>query len=460
MEIPMRAARQPALTLAALSAVRSRRSASSAAQGPPYQTDDPVPVDLHHYEFYIFGGVDGTPAEMDSTGPAFEFNWGAIPRVQLHAILPWGVVAPSNNPVYLPGGTGPTHFGLTDMELGAKIAFIKETKHIPQIGTFTMFEMPTGNYDKGLGVGKVWYKLPIWLQKNYGKWLFDGGGGYEVVPQTGYRDFPYTGWLVKRELSEQWELGAEVFAHGSEGFAAAQTQASTMIDVGGYYHFKHNHQRAVPLLLRPLRRRADRELRLRGHVLDLGQGREERPPDDKKDAAVQRAFPRPPNRNGRSSTLDRCRTALHAARAERTVIHGNHDTRSLDNDSRHGIRRALSPGLLRRARRALPPLSLADRRRRSPSATRRFLGIYLDSDGRARVADRAHRRLHHLSLVPRRAAAGHGKPRRISAAAAHVESRRPSPGTPSAWSGRSTWPGSCPSPSPWLRRFSLGMGAI
>lgn len=58
------------------------------AQGPPYQTDDPVPVDLHHYEFYIFGGVDGTPAEIDSTGPAFEFNWGAIPSVQLHAILP------------------------------------------------------------------------------------------------------------------------------------------------------------------------------------------------------------------------------------------------------------------------------------------------------------------------------------------------------------------------------------
>ena len=31
------------------------------------------------------------------------------------------------------------------MELGVKIAFIKETKHIPQIGSFTMFEMPTGN---------------------------------------------------------------------------------------------------------------------------------------------------------------------------------------------------------------------------------------------------------------------------------------------------------------------------
>src|ERR1700728_4584676 len=76
------------------------------AQGPPYQTADPVPVDLHHYEFYIFGSVDGTPAEIDSTGPAFEFNWGALPRVQLHVILPLGAIAPSNNPIYFPGGVG------------------------------------------------------------------------------------------------------------------------------------------------------------------------------------------------------------------------------------------------------------------------------------------------------------------------------------------------------------------
>jgi len=186
------------------------------AQGPPYQTDDPVPVDYGHYEFYIFGGADGTPVELDSTGPAFEFNWGAVPRVQLHAILPWGVAAPLNSPVYAPAsGQGPDAFGLTDMELGAKIAYIKESRYIPQIGTFTMFEMPAGNYDKGLGVGKVWYRLPLWMQKNIGPWLLDGGAGETVVPQTG-------------------------FAHGGEGPAAPQTQASTLIDLGGYYHFKHN----------------------------------------------------------------------------------------------------------------------------------------------------------------------------------------------------------------------------
>jgi hypothetical protein len=210
------------------------------AQGPPYQTDDPVPVDFQHYEFYVFGSADGTPVEMDSSGPAFEFNWGALPRLQLHAILPFGSINPSNKSIYAPAGAGPSAFGLTDMELGVKVAFIKESPHFPQIGTFPMFEIPTGSYDRGLGVGKVYYKIPLWLQKNQGKWLFDGGAGYEVVPQTDYRNFMYSGFLVKPELNERLELGAEVFFHGKEGLAAPQTHSSTLIDIGGYYHFKRH----------------------------------------------------------------------------------------------------------------------------------------------------------------------------------------------------------------------------
>lgn len=224
--------------LAGLLLLVSMSGTKLLAQGPPFQVDDPVPVDFKNYEFYIFGGADGTPAEMDYTGPAFEFNWGAVPRVQLHAILPWGGIYPSNNPTYAPGGVGPSAKGLTDVELGVKLAIIKETKTIPQIGTFTMFEMPTGNFDKGLGVGKVWYRLPVWLQKNYGKWLLDGGAGETVVPQTSYHDFPYGGFLLKREMNKKLELAVEVFSHGGEGFAAAQTQKSTMIDAGGYWHLK------------------------------------------------------------------------------------------------------------------------------------------------------------------------------------------------------------------------------
>jgi hypothetical protein len=42
------------------------------AQGPPFQTDDPVPVDFQNYEFYVFGAVSSAPTEIDPVGPAFD----------------------------------------------------------------------------------------------------------------------------------------------------------------------------------------------------------------------------------------------------------------------------------------------------------------------------------------------------------------------------------------------------
>ena len=209
-----------------------------AQAGPPFQTDDPSPVPLGHYEAYVFGALAATRVEIDPTGPAFEFNWGALPNVQLHAILPLGAIVPSNNPLYAPAGQGPSAFGLTDMELGVKYAFVKQSKRRPQIGTFVMFEVPTGNYSEGLGAGRLWYKVPIWVEKEFGHWSLVGGVGYVINNQDQYRDYLYSGYLVKREISDRLELSVEVFSHGREGLATPQTQASTLIDAGGYYHFK------------------------------------------------------------------------------------------------------------------------------------------------------------------------------------------------------------------------------
>jgi hypothetical protein len=80
-----------------------------------------------------------------------------------------------------------------------------------------MFEVPTGSFTKGLGVGKTWYKVPLWMQKNIGPWTLDGGGGYVLNSQEGYRNYPYGGFLLKRKLGERWELAGEMFAHGGEG---------------------------------------------------------------------------------------------------------------------------------------------------------------------------------------------------------------------------------------------------
>src|SRR5579872_4299617 len=125
--------------------------------GPPFQTDDPEPIDFRHYEFYTFATADGTPVEMDTEGPAIEINWGALPNVHLHLIVPAAAIFPSNNARFAPSGTGPRAFRLGDIEAGIKYRFVQETKHRPMIGTFTMFELPSGNAERGLGVGRTWY---------------------------------------------------------------------------------------------------------------------------------------------------------------------------------------------------------------------------------------------------------------------------------------------------------------
>ncbi len=209
-----------------------------ALAGPPFQTDDPEPVDLGHYEFYVFAGSDATPLETDSTGPAFEFNWGALPNTQLHAVVSFGGIDPANNPQYLPSGAGPSAYGLQDTELGVKYRFVSQSDAVPEVGVFPMIELPTGSSARGLGLGKTWYKLPLWIQKDFGPWTTYGGGGYQIVNQNGYRNFGYAGWLLQRDIGDKWTLGGEAWYHGPEGLATPHTHSATMFDVGGYYYFR------------------------------------------------------------------------------------------------------------------------------------------------------------------------------------------------------------------------------
>lgn len=211
----------------------------AALAGPPFQTDDPEPIEFRNFEFYTFASADGTAVAMNTAGPAVEFNWGALPNVHLHIILPLAAILPSNNPNIAPLGAGPNAYGLGDIETGIKYRFVQETKRRPQIGTFVMFELPTGSARRGLGVGKTWYKVPIWVQKSFGQWTTYGGGGETIFNHVdGLRNYPFAGWLVQRDLGKKLTLGTEVFYHGAEGLAAAQTRSAAMLDIGGYYKFR------------------------------------------------------------------------------------------------------------------------------------------------------------------------------------------------------------------------------
>jgi hypothetical protein len=197
--------------------------------GPPFQTDDPEPVDYKHYEFYTFSLADSTRIETDTFGPATEFNWGAVPNVQVHLIVPATAAFPSD---------APAAFGLGDIETGIKYRFVQEAKHRPMVGTFTMLELPTGDATRALGVGHLWARIPIWLQKSFGPWTTYGGGGAVISHAPGTRDYPFSGWLLQRDIGKKWTLGGEVFYHGPEGAETLSPRPATMIDLGGYYYFR------------------------------------------------------------------------------------------------------------------------------------------------------------------------------------------------------------------------------
>ena len=50
--------------------------------GPPFQTDDPEPVDLGHYEFYVFAASDSTHTENGSYRPGASSSTGARCRIR------------------------------------------------------------------------------------------------------------------------------------------------------------------------------------------------------------------------------------------------------------------------------------------------------------------------------------------------------------------------------------------
>ncbi len=81
-------------------------------------------------------------------------------------------------------------------------------------------------------------QTPVWAYKQLGTWGVDGGAGYTVVHQIGYRSFPYGGFLVQKNVNGRLDASIEVFSHAREGFATAQTEASMLIDAGFAYHFK------------------------------------------------------------------------------------------------------------------------------------------------------------------------------------------------------------------------------
>jgi hypothetical protein len=174
----------------------------SALAGPPFRTDDPVPVEYKNWEIYIASQYQHERDGVSATAPHLEVNYGIAPNFQLHVIAPMEYVKPAGMP---------SHYGYGDTELGVKWRFFEIEEAGFMAGTFPQLEIPTGTESKELGNGDTQVFLPLWLQKAWGPWQTNAGGGYWINPGEGHQDFWFLGWQVQREINKCLTLGAELF---------------------------------------------------------------------------------------------------------------------------------------------------------------------------------------------------------------------------------------------------------
>jgi len=197
--------------------------------GPPFDTDDPQPVDFLHWEFYIASMQHFEKSGSDATLPHLEVNYGAAPNLQLHIVAPMGYAH----------ATGETHYGYSDTEIGAKYRFIQETDNTPQVGVFPLVEIPTGNQAKDLGHGKTQVFLPVWIQKSWGDFTTYGGGGYWYNPGTDSKNYVFAGWEAQYDFSKLLTLGCEIYYHTAD---SPSSKSESAFNIGGYVNFnEHNH---------------------------------------------------------------------------------------------------------------------------------------------------------------------------------------------------------------------------
>lgn len=211
-----------------------------AVAGPPFLTDDPVPTEYRHYEAYTFATADKTAGVSTTTqAPAVEFNWGALPNTQISFSLPYTFLSvPSIPGAKLPQSIpGTTVSGFGDAEFGVKYRFLQETAGRPQMSFYPSIEIPTGNSENGIGNGRTWYRLPIWMQKSWGKWTTYGGGGYALNSMPGTTNYVFGGWLVQRDFSDYVTVGAEVYYEGPQFVG---DRSSTFYNVGSYISLTKN----------------------------------------------------------------------------------------------------------------------------------------------------------------------------------------------------------------------------
>jgi len=199
--------------------------AAVAKAGPPYESDDPEPTDLGHYEIYFF--ASGSHARDGESGAAgIDFNYGAAPDLQLTAVFPLEYADPD--------GQGRAS-GLGNIELAAKYRF-RHQEGGWDVAVFPRLFLSSASSDVGDRHTSV--LLPVWLQRDFGKWSTFGGGGCQLNRGGDSVDFCLGGWALTNQITPHLQVGAEIVHSAAD---TRDGRATTAIGAGVRYDVSENH---------------------------------------------------------------------------------------------------------------------------------------------------------------------------------------------------------------------------
>ena len=215
-----RACRIARAGLALAACLLALATACPARAGPPYVTDDPEPTRTGGWENYVF--VSGTDTPGASAGQAgIELNYGAAANLQLSLTLPADYIAARG----LRAGAG-------DFDAGIKYRLLHPPagSWLPDAALFPALTVPTDA--RGFSTGHAAAFVPLWLEKDFGRWSLFGGGGYDLNPGAGQKDYGLAGCALTRSFGDRLSLGLEAY-HQTP--ATAGGSGATNIGLGTIY---------------------------------------------------------------------------------------------------------------------------------------------------------------------------------------------------------------------------------
>ena len=182
---------------------------SNVARGePPFLTDDPWVPPLHSWEINIPYTLTVTPINSTMQIPLLDINYVLFPDL---------VVIVDPQVVRFKRSGGNPQVGIGDTTVGVLWRFLGGLSEFDyQIATEPFIVIPTGDNERGLGLGRPAFQLQLLGQIGREPFKTYGLGGYNVQLGAGQRNYWNFAWVILYYPSEKGLIGLEILGNSPQ----------------------------------------------------------------------------------------------------------------------------------------------------------------------------------------------------------------------------------------------------